>query len=152
VQSVQGLLVDFFPEGPGETIEIDFGHTNWMILKPQPQRSQEQEELEIQLANQPHMLECNSKMLPLEVRCANAVEHLLEEGSSDMAFGAGEDKHDAGKPIEERVLPWARLAEIKRGLKVRNMLPGSITDNSYCWMVSRRTKTPLLRLHRLILL
>jgi hypothetical protein len=128
VQSVQGLLVGFFPEGPGETIEIDCSHTSWMIPDPQPRRSSEQEELEMQLANRPHMLERNSEMLPLAVRCTDAVRHLLGEGAFDMAFGVGEDKHDADEPIEGRVLPWAQLAEITKCLKVRNMLPESITE------------------------
>jgi acid phosphatase len=126
IQSVQGLLVGFFPDGLEETIEIDCSHTSWMIPDPQPRRNQEQEELEAQLASRPHMLEREADMLPLAIRCTDAVRHMLGEGAFGMAFGIGED-NNSNQPDEGRVLPWAQLAEITKCLQVRNLLPESIT-------------------------
>ena len=54
-----------------------------MIPDPQPRRSSEQEELEVQLASRPHMLEREEEMRPLAVRCTEGLKDTLAPG----AFG-----------------------------------------------------------------
>ncbi len=133
IQSVQGVLVGFFPEGPPSTIDIDCRHTtSWMIPDPQPRRTREQEELERALANRPHILEREEEMRPLAVRCSQALAPLLGHGAFDVSFGVGEednDKKSQQRPQEgPRVLPWAQLAEITKCLQVWGLLPDSIRE------------------------
>lgn len=122
IQSVQGVLVGLFPDGLKETVEIDCSHTSWMIPDPQPRRSSEQEELEVQLASRPHMLEREEEMRPLAVRCTEGLKDILAPGAFGVSFGVDETGEGSKK-----VLPWANLAEITCCLKVRDMLPESIT-------------------------
>ena len=126
IQSVQGVLIGMFPDGLENEMDIDCRHTSWMLPDPQPRRSQEQVELEAELASRPHMLDREVKMRPLAVRCTDAVSHLLGDGAFDMAFGVGEENNssDDGR----QVLPWAQLAEITKCLKVRNLLPETVSS------------------------
>lgn len=164
IQSVQGVLVGFFPDGLPHTnvsggtfsktdpasssssppsvtvVDIDCRHTtSWMIPDPQPRRTREQERLELELANRPHILEREAEMRPLAIRCTQALMPLLGEGAFDMAFGVGEDvgKNEEDEEDEKEkgtdndddtpILPWAQLAEITKCLSVRDMLPPLIT-------------------------
>lgn len=122
IQSVQGVLVGLFPDGLKETMHIDCRHTSWMIPDPQPRRSKEQEQLEIELTRRPHMLEREIDMFPLAVRCTAALESLLGEGAFGLSFGV-----DGTKPDGREVLTWAQLSEITCCLKVRDRLPDQIT-------------------------
>ena len=137
IQSVQGLLVGLFPDGipKGQIIPIDCRHTNWMIPDPQPRRSKEQEELEWQLATRPYMQQREHDMLPLAIRCTNALRPMLGKGAFEISFGVGEPdtataaaSHGTEAELQQqRPLPWAQLAEITKCLKVRNRLPPEIT-------------------------
>jgi hypothetical protein len=133
IQSVQGLLIGLFPDGIPGNIDIDCQHTNWMIPDPQPRRSTEQEELEMKLVARPHFLEREVEMLPLALKCTEAVRDLLGDGAFAQTFGVGEDNNSSSnnnnnKPEHhQRVLSWAQLSEITNCLKVRERLPPSIT-------------------------
>ena len=131
IQSVQGLLVGFFPEGfsndeNSPTINIDCRDTiSWMIPDPQPRQTKEQTILEQKLAQRPHILEREALMRPLAVRCTQALLPLLGEEAFKLSFGV-EDVNSAdreGNPT----LPWIQLTEITKCLSVRDMLPKSIS-------------------------
>jgi hypothetical protein len=122
IQSVQGVLVGLFPDGLMETVEIDCRHTSWMIPDRQPRRTKEQEELELELAARPHMLEREKDMYPLAVRCTDALRDVLGEGAFDMSFGI-----DVPDTDNKKVLPWSQLSEITCCLRVRDLLPDQIT-------------------------
>jgi acid phosphatase len=150
IQSAQGVLVGFFPEGPAETIDIDCRHTtSWMIPDPQPRRTSEQVELETELANRPHILEREMEMKPLAVRCTQALRPILGDDAFKMSYGVGEEerKDDDDGAGGTRHLSWAQLSEITNCLALRNMLPDGLTKedqeatSSYCawkWFESLR--------------
>jgi hypothetical protein len=144
IQSVQGVLVGFFPDGPSEIIDIDCRHTtSWMIPDPQPRRTVEQEALEVELASRPHMLEREAEMRPLAIRCTQ----LLSDDAFTLSYGVGEEKNDQDSTATTRILSWAQLSEITKCLQVRNLLPNSISKedqeltSTYCawkWFESLR--------------
>ena len=136
IQSVQGILVGFFPDqNQGDKIiDIYCQHTtSWMIPDPQPRRTHEQELLEIELANRPHILEREKEMKPLAIRCTRALLPLLAEDAFQVSYGVGEEstnKDDGGdttRKHSQRSLSWAQLSEITNCLKLRNMLPKQIS-------------------------
>eukprot|EP00980_Cylindrotheca_fusiformis_P014773 scaffold4026_cov117-Cylindrotheca_fusiformis.AAC.8 len=122
IQSVQGVIVGLFPDGLDDTVKIDCRHTRWMIPDPQPRRTSEQEGLEIELASRPHIVQRESEMYPLAVRCTNALRDLLGEGAFDSSFGV-----DGQTTDDKKVLTWAQLSEITCCLKVRDRLPEGIS-------------------------
>lgn len=131
IQSVQGLLVGFFPDGfttstdADTVIDIDCrGTTSWMIPDPQPRQTKEQEDLERQLAQRPHVLEREVQMRPLAVRVTQSLLPLLGEEAFKISFGV-EDNEDGD--VSKKTLPWIQLTEITKCLSVRDMLPDSIT-------------------------
>ncbi|KAG7349286.1 histidine phosphatase superfamily branch 2 protein [Nitzschia inconspicua] len=146
IQSVQGLLVGFFPDGPSEPIDIDCRHTtSWMIPDPQPRRSKEQESLELELATRPHVLEREAEMRPLAIRCTQSLLPLLGDDAFKVSYGVGEETNNGSNSI--RTLSWAQLSEMTKCLQVRNLLPESITvedqeaTSAYCawkWFESLR--------------
>jgi acid phosphatase len=153
VHSVQGLLVGCFPDGPKQTIDIDCRHTtSWMIPDPQPRRTHEQEELERELANRPHILEREAEMRPLAFRSTQSLLPMLGDNAFQISYGVGEEGNPSSSsssslPLHERLLSWAQLSEITKCLQVRNMLPESITKDDqealsdYCawrWFESLR--------------
>ncbi|KAL3903395.1 MAG: hypothetical protein SGILL_010463, partial [Bacillariaceae sp.] len=147
IQSVQGVLVGFFPDGPSETIEIDWRHTtSWMIPDPQPRRTHEQEELELELARRPHMLEREADMRPLAIRCTQQLLPLLGDDAFKVSYGVAEEKSEDALNVQ-RTLSWPQLSEITNCLKVYDLLPDGITSDdqeatgSYCawkWFESLR--------------
>lgn len=124
IQSVQGLLVGLFPDGTEDTIHIDARNTDIMIPDPQPRRTPEQEDLEAQLAKQPHLKVKEKEMRPLAIRATEALRDSLGEGALGVSFGVGEEQTEESS----RHLSWAQLAEITNCLKVRDRLPPSITE------------------------
>ena len=133
IQSVQGLLMGLFPEGirAEEEISIDCRHTSWMIPDPEPRRTFEQVEREMQLSSRPYIQQRERELLPLAIRCTNALHDMLGEGAREINFELGEDVRNvpgASDSVDERPLPWAQLAEITKCLKVRNLLPSLITS------------------------
>jgi Histidine phosphatase superfamily (branch 2) len=146
IQSVQGVLVGFFPDGPSEPIDIDCRHTtSWMIPDPQPRRTKEQEALEVELATRPHILERETEMKPLAIRCTQSLLPLLGDDAFAVSYGVGEDNDTDSTAV--RTLSWAQLSEITKCLQVRNLLPESITiedqeaTSAYCawkWFESLR--------------
>jgi acid phosphatase len=137
IQSVQALLVGFFPDGFSDNdIDIDCRDTTcWMIPDPQPRQTKEQEVLERQLAKRPHVLEREALMRPLAARCTQSLVPLLGEGAFQLSFGVEEDNSQDDdddidtkkKDKEYPALPWIQLTEITKCLSVRDMLPDSIT-------------------------
>ena len=129
IQSVQGLLVGFFPDGlSSEEIDIDCRDTtSWMIPDPQPRQTKEQEDLERQLAQRPHVLKRDLLMRPLAARVTKSLRPLLGEEAFQISFGV-EDNEDKDKE-EYPTLPWIQLTEITKCLSVRNMLPDSISKD-----------------------
>jgi hypothetical protein len=97
-----------------------------MIPDPQPRRSDEQQQLEIELAKSPHLLEREEEMRPLAIRCTDALRPILGEEAFSMGFGIGEDV-EANVAENQRVLPWAQLAEVTTCLRARDLLPDAIT-------------------------
>jgi len=128
IQSVQGLLVGIFPDGfDNEEIDIDCRDTKfWMIPDPIPRNTKEQEELERKLAKQPQVLEKEASMRPLAVRCTRSLLPILGEGAFGLSFGVDESD-DNNEQEEGPTLSWIQLAEITKCLRVRGMLPDSIT-------------------------
>lgn len=162
IQSVQGVLVGFFPDGPSQTLDIDCRHTtSWMIPDPQPRRSSEQEALELELAHRPHILEREAEMRPLAVRCTQSLLPLLGDDAFKVSYGVGEDKKDdkddSSNTPHGRTLSWAQLSEMTKCLQVRNLLPDDITiedqeaTSAYCawkWFESlRNPRLAFLAMH-----
>ncbi|VEU40646.1 unnamed protein product [Pseudo-nitzschia multistriata] len=129
IQSVQGLLLGFFPDANDDetTISIDCRDTTcWMIPDPQPRQTQEQKVLEQALARRPHILEKEALLRPLAVRCTRALLPLLGDGAFGVSFGVDESDDD-NEDIQ--VLSWIQLTEITKCLRTRDMLPDSITED-----------------------
>jgi acid phosphatase len=140
IQSVQGLLVGFFPDGfddGDETdhwIDIDCRDTiSWMIPDPQPRQTKEQEDLERQLAQRPHVLERDLAMKPLAVRVTQSLLPILGNDAFEVSFGVedNEENGSSGSKEEEELptLPWIQLTEITKCLSVRDMLPDSVSSD-----------------------
>ena len=128
IQSLHGVLVGMFPDGFGDaetTIDIDCRHTAWLIPDPQPRRSQEQEQLEVELASRDYFRRRDADMLPLARKVTEALAPLLAPEAFDFAFGVGED--DGSSSDKQKVLTWAQLAEITKCLQVRGKLPPAIS-------------------------
>lgn len=125
IQSVQGLLVGLFPDRNPVPITIDVRHTAEMIPDPIPRRFKEQEVLETQLVQRPHVLAREKEMLPLAVTATTALHDLLGKGAHEVSFGVVQD---ATTSIEIEPLQWNQLAEITVCLASRGLLPAPLTD------------------------
>mmetsp|Transcript_1126 Transcript_1126/g.2400 ORF Transcript_1126/g.2400 Transcript_1126/m.2400 type:complete len:517 (+) Transcript_1126:242-1792(+) len=155
IQSVQGLLVGFFPEeDETNTISIDCRNTTcWMIPDPQPRQTHEQKVLERKLAQRPHILEQETLLRPLAVRCTNALLPLLGDGAFGVSFGVDESDPETVQKMSKAglsppVLSWIQLCEITKCLQTRDLLPDSITEDdrealashtAWKWFQSLRT-------------
>ena len=129
IQSVRGVLVGLFPDGPGKSIQIDCRHTDWLIPDPQPRRSQEQTDLEAALSSRPHILQRDEELKPLAIKCTDALRDLLANDAFEVSYGIGEEKDSSSGTVNTKPLAWAQLAEITKCLKVHNRLPtGEISD------------------------
>ncbi len=146
LQSVQGVLAGLFPQhviAPPSTdnenhyttnnctiFTIDARHTPWMIPDPQPRATQEQVELEQQLANRPDVIQQEEELRPLAIRATQALQDLLADGAMDVTFGVAEGSSSSNSKTDQhfKTLSWAQLAEITKCLRVRNMLPPSISE------------------------
>ena len=129
IQSVQGVLVGLFPDGPGESIiPIDCRHTNWLIPDPQPRRSQEQTDLEAILSSRLHIRQRDDELKPLAIKCTNALRDMLSNDAFEVSYGIGEEKDSPNDASNTKPLSWAQLAEITKCLRVHNRLPEEITD------------------------
>jgi len=127
IQSVQGLLVGFFPENT-MIIDIDCRNsTSWMIPDPQPRQTREQELLERSLSQRPHILEKETSMRHLAVRVTQSLLPLLQDGAFDISFGVEENEDDENEDSNSSPLSWIQLTEITMCLSVRDLLPESIT-------------------------
>lgn len=132
IQSVQGLLVGFFPDEIDTVVHIECRDTTtWMIPDPQPRRTKEQEELERRLSKLPHVLEKEASMRPLAVRCTQSLLPLLGDGAFKVSFGVEENSDDGNHSKQKHTpaLSWIQLTEITKCLSVRGMLPDSITTD-----------------------
>jgi len=141
IQSVQALLVGLVPERgeqddtstEGTTnISIDVRDTNqYLIPDPQPRQFPEQVELEKKLAQRQHVIQREEEMNGIRVTLTDALRHILDESSAfGVSFGIGEDKYSVGHtPDVERpqVLAWSQLAELTTCLRVRDLLPSTVT-------------------------
>lgn len=152
IQSVQGLLVGFFPDEIDTDVPIECRDTTtWMIPDPQPRRTKEQEDLERRLSKLPHVLEKEASMRPLAVRCTESLLPLLGDGAFRVSFGVEENSDDHGKHKHTPVLSWIQLTEITKCLSVRGMLPDSITKDDQealsahtAWMWFQSLRSPRL--------
>jgi acid phosphatase len=127
IQSVQGVLVGLFPDGLQDPIDIDTRHTNWMIPDPQPRHTEEQHDLERQLATRPHILAREQELQSLAIQATQALQPLLAPDAHDISFGV-DGEHPGDVEIEVEPLAWNQLAEITKCLQVRERLPPEITD------------------------
>jgi hypothetical protein len=126
IQSAQGVIMGIFPSPPTEAIQIDARHANNQLLlpDPQPRNTQEQADLEDQLAARPHLQTKEEDMLPLAVRVTKALHPLLAADAHEAVFGAKQIRHVSAESIEIEPLAWNQLGEITKCLGVRNMLEG----------------------------
>mmetsp|Transcript_26220 Transcript_26220/g.57423 ORF Transcript_26220/g.57423 Transcript_26220/m.57423 type:complete len:516 (-) Transcript_26220:200-1747(-) len=138
IQSVQGLLVGFFPDdGEKTVVSIDCRDTTcWMIPDPQPRQTHEQKVLERTLARRPHVLQQEELLRPLAVRCTDALLPLLGDGAFGVSFGVDENDDDQAVHKKQKgalppssVLSWIQLTEITTCLRTRGMLPDTITED-----------------------
>lgn len=130
LQSVQALLVGLFPDGlpHGTKIEIDARHTDILIPDPQPRLSVEQAELERKLSQRQHLLEREAELKTLSQKISQEIRPFVGEDASSVSFGIGEE---GDHKLKERPLSWSQLSEIMTCLKVRGLLPDSITTEEY---------------------
>ena len=130
VQSVQGLLIGLFPDGTDDhRLEIDVTKTDKMIPDPQPRRTTEQVELEKVLAARPYLAQREEEMRDLAERVSEALSDDLGKGYEEVVYGVGEENDDGtNKDYRTKPLSWSQLAEITTCLRVRNLLPDSITE------------------------
>lgn len=135
LQSVQALLVGLFPDGlpEGTQIDIDARHTDVLIPDPQPRMSAEQVELEKLLSQREHVLHKEAELKTLALKISNELKSFISDDANSAVFGIGED---GDSHIEERPISWSQLKEIMTCLKVRGILPASITDEEYELMAS----------------
>ncbi len=130
LQSVQALLVGLLPDGlpEGTQIDIDARHTDILIPDPQPRMSEEQVELEKLLSQREHVLQKEAELKTLVHKVSNELKSFISDDANSSLFGIGEegDSH-----IEERPISWIQLKEIMTCLKVRGILPDSITKEEY---------------------
>lgn len=131
VQSVQALLLGLFPDGlpDNSQIEIDARHTDKLIPDPQPRTSVEQMELEKSLSQRQYLLDREGTLKSLVVKLSKELKPFVSDDATKISFGIGEEG-DAGLK-EERPLSWSQLSEIMTCLKVRDLLPGSITQEEF---------------------
>lgn len=130
LQSVQALIVGLFPDGlpDGTEIEIDARHTDSMIPDPQPRASKEQVEMEKLLNKRQHLLDKEAEMKDLAHKVSKELKSFIAADASSVSFGIGEESNTKQ---EERPLSWSQLSEIMTCLKVRGLLPKSISDEDY---------------------
>lgn len=130
LQSVQALLVGLFPDGlpEGSEVEIDARHTDLMIPDPQPRTSKEQARLERVLSQRQHLLDREAELKGLAEKVSQVLKPFVGKDANSVNFGIGEEG-DLKK--KERALSWSQLSEIMTCLKVRGMLPESISTEEY---------------------
>jgi hypothetical protein len=143
IQSVQGLLQGLIPgenfrsltesnNTTNHVVPIDIRHTNWMIPDPQPRRTKEQVLLELEVSQQPHLIEKEQELLPFAIAMTRALQPLLADDARDADFGVPQQElkttTTAGTGMNDiKPLSWNQLAEITKCLAVRNLLPDGIT-------------------------
>jgi hypothetical protein len=141
IQSVQGFLQGFLAVASDQTgggkfqknVTIDIRHTNWIIPDPQPRLTPEQAKLELELSQQPHLLEKERELLPFAIAMTKALQPMLAEDARDADFGVPQQElsmtsTSSGTTNEEvKPLSWNQLAEITKCLAIRNMLPEGIS-------------------------
>jgi len=131
LQSVQSLLIGLFPDGlpEGTSIDIDARHTNVMIPDPQPRNSKEQIEMEIMLTKRKHIQERELELKGLARKVTQELKSFISDDVNSAAFGIGEDCGD--KDDQKLSLTWSQLSEIMTCLKVRDMLPDTISIEEF---------------------
>ncbi|GFH45889.1 hypothetical protein CTEN210_02363 [Chaetoceros tenuissimus] len=128
IQSVQALLLGLFPLGYDGELEIDAQNTDILIPDPQPRLSIEQVELERELSKRPHLKEREDELKPLAERITADLHHLIDwENASSGNWGIGEE----GGEGEKKSLTFSQLSEVMTCLKVRDMLPDSISQEDF---------------------
>jgi len=130
IQSVQALLMGLFPLGYDGEIEIDASETDVLIPDPQPRLSVEQVELERELSRRSHIVEREQELQNLAGKITDSLYHLIDwEHASGNSWGIGEEKHYSEKDRDR--LTFSQLAEVMTCLRVRDMLPESISHDDY---------------------
>ena len=131
IQSVQALLVGLFPDGLSQydDIEIDGRYTSQLIPDPQPRLSKEQIQLEFQVSQRPHLQQRETELQNLAMKLTNDLSHFINDSVDAVVFGIGEEMEQNGR--NGKPLAWIQLVEIMKCLKVRNLLPESITEEEY---------------------
>ncbi len=110
-----------------DRVTIDIRHTNWMIPDPQPRRTLAQAALEMELAQQAHLVERERELYPLAVAMTQALQPLLAPDAREADFGVPQPQLSDHHPDVAPPLSWNQLAEITKCLAVRNLLPPEIT-------------------------
>lgn len=123
IQSAQGLVMGLLPGDRRNGITIDARHANQQLLlpDPQPRNTQEQADLEDQLALRPHLQDKEDELLPLAIRVTKALHPLLAADAHEAQFGAKQVRRT--QPHEESIeiepLAWNQLGEITKCLSCR---------------------------------
>jgi len=135
IQSVQGLLIGLFPDGIEAPIDIDVRHTKHLIPDPQPRLTQKQVELELLLSQRTHVQKKHEELRNLSEKVTNSLKDMIALDSlHNSKYGVGED--DDSKSKRAPLLSTSQMAEIATCLKVRNLLPSSISETDYESIVS----------------
>lgn len=134
LQSVQAVLVGLFPDGFRDldndiSIKIDSRYTSELIPDPQPRLSNEQVQLEIELSQRPHLQERENELQDLALKLTHKLSHLIDDSVDALVFGIGEEMEQNG--MDGNPLAWIQLVEIMKCLKVRNLLPNTISEEEY---------------------
>lgn len=130
LQSVQALLVGLFPDGlpEGTEIEIDASHTDILIPDPQPRTSREQVELEKVLSSREYLMKKENEVRSLANKLSQDLKPFLSAEANSVVYGIGEE---GDTKVQDRPLAWSQLSEIMTCLKVREMLPETISEEEY---------------------
>jgi len=129
IQSVQGFLVGFFPDGipGGNKIDIDVRYTNIMVPDPQPRRSELQVELEKMLCSRPYILQKEEELHDLAMKVSNILRRdILSNDSGSLSFGICEEE-PSETDVQVKPLSWPQMAELTTCLRTRHILPSEIT-------------------------
>jgi hypothetical protein len=157
IQSVQALLVGLFPDGLNVhqqiesaapiSMDIDVRHTKYHIPDPHPRNSEEQEDLEKELARREHLVDRERDMVPLAKKVTYELmrQGVLQDAQAALEVSSGFNVGEVNKEnpainaapdvlgVEDmhniQPLPWGQLAEITKCLKVRDLLHPTICSS-----------------------
>lgn len=131
IASVRGVLTGLFPDPPAPSsppITIDTSYTNILIPDPQPRNTQRQLDLESSLLSL--VAAKDAEKLELATRVSDALRDggIVDSQADRISYGVGEEKDDASQDGRgASPLAFSQLAEVTKCLRVRDLLPPTIS-------------------------